>query len=230
MSARKYKSVTELFSKSRVAVRRNLYLFLLINSVAIINIAWQIGTNLRDKTHGSDWSQIISNTVLGSSGGQEKAGPGFILFVLGIAGVVFYLMGVILSLRAAQKEVVNLSDVWDEFKSKALRLIGVILLAGVIILAGLIALVIPGVYFLGRLLFAPYVLVDQNTGVREALNRSWNMTKGWVWSVLSVVLFGIVLSLPNVIPIIGPIIAFVLTLFYSVAVPLRYMEVKHAKK
>lgn len=229
MSLVGYKSVTTLFKESQLIVRRNLWLFVFVNTVTIINIAWQIGTSLRDKTNGSDWGKIISNSILGSPGPHLTAGSGILVAILGVLSIILGLMAPILELRAAQNKKVNLSDIWSELTDKWLKLIAVFILTGLIIVVGLVALIIPGLYLMGRLLISPYVLIDQNTGVIEALNRSWEMTKGWTWSVLSVALFGIVLALPNVIPIVGPAVAFVLTVLYSVALPLRYLEIKKTK-
>ncbi len=41
--------------------------------------------------------------------------------------------------------------------------------------------IIPGIYFMGRLYFAPYVILDKpETSVGEAIRQSWNMTRGHV--------------------------------------------------
>jgi hypothetical protein len=78
------------------------------------------------------------------------------------------------------------------------------------------------------LAFAPVITVDKDIGVTDAIKQSWHLTEGRMWPVYSVILLGIVLTLPNFIPFVGPIIAFFLAMFYSVALPLRYMEYKKA--
>src|SRR5947199_231202 len=75
----------------------------------------------------------------------------------------------------------------------------------VVVGVGFILLIVPGIILLGRLIIAPYVLLDQNLTPIEALNRTWALTKGHVGVIYVVLLFGLVLAVPNVIPIIGPL-------------------------
>lgn len=229
MARQNLKPVTQLFKESSEAVRRNLGLFVYLSAIAIVDLAWQIGTNIKDKTHGSPWGSIISNSFTGSHGDGLNAGSGFLFVILFIIGIALSLMAVILAVRAAQQKTVRFEDVWTDFKRLWLRLIGVEILSILLIGFSFILLIIPGIFVLPRLILAPYLLVDQDVGVMEALNRSWDMTKGYFGAIWLVVLFGLVLSLPNVIPIVGPIAAFILGLLYAVAMPLRYFEIKRQK-
>ena len=68
---------------------------------------------------------------------------------------------------------------------QALYLVGVIFGVGIITLGGLILLVIPGIYFMIKLLFSNFALVDRNGGVRQSMRFSWHMVRGDVfWTVL----------------------------------------------
>lgn len=232
MIEKHYKGIGELWRLSREAVRRNLGAFLFLNILSILSVAWSTGSTLRDKTNGSNWYAIFKNTLFGSNGDSLHIGGAFFTFILFVVGIALALMSVILTLRAAQKDKVELSEVWADFKENWLwlRIIGVELLVVFILLLGFIALIIPGIYLLGRVTLAPYILVDQNTKVFEAVEKSWHLTRDRMWQVYSVLLFSIVLSLPNIIPIIGPVIAFVLVLSYSVAMPLRYLDLKHHRR
>jgi|GEM_PF-1842288 len=65
--------------------------------------------------------------------------------------------------------------------------LGISILTGIIYIAGLILLIIPGVYFIGRLLFSSISFVDEDKGVIESLKHSWGITKGdVVWTSLLV--------------------------------------------
>lgn len=227
-----YKKVTELWALSREAVRRNLGVFLLINSLSLLSVAWNTGTDLRDKVHGSGWSTVFSNSLYGNSGAYPSIGGSVISAILGVLAVVFALMGIILVLKAAKKDRVTLSEVWNDFKANLLwlRLIGVILLLVLILVIGFVALILPGIYLIGRVILAPYILVDQDTKVFEAIEKSWHLTRDRMWQVYNVVLLSIALSLFNIIPIIGPIISFVLVVSYSVAMPIRYLELKDHRR
>jgi hypothetical protein len=56
-------------------------------------------------------------------------------------------------------------------------------LFGLCIMAGLILLVIPGLYILGRLIFAPYLSVEKNQGAISTIEKTWNMTKDHGWEL-----------------------------------------------
>ena len=94
------------------------------------------------------------------------------------------------------------------------------------LIAGFIALIIPGVILIWRLFFVPFVLIDQKTTIEGAFRRSWRMTRGYAWPIYSVILVTVLLSITNVLPIFGPLIAFILTSIYLVAPALRYTELK----
>ena len=232
MAEKNYKGVTEIWVASREAVRRNLGLFVFLNSLTIMSLAWDTGSNLRDKVHGSDWHSVFTNTVYGNGGVYPNFGGFALGIIFAVLAVAFATMEVILALKASKKDRVSFVEVWDEYKSNWLwlRLIGVIALTGFILLLGFIALIIPGIYLIGRVILAPYILIDQDTKVFEAVEKSWHLTRDRMWQVYSVLLFSLLLSLPNIIPIIGPIIAFVLVLSFSVAMPMRYLELKHHRR
>lgn len=50
--------------------------------------------------------------------------------------------------------------------------------ANVILILGFLAFVIPGIFLLGRLSFAPYIALNEGLGVADSLKRSWALTAG----------------------------------------------------
>lgn len=228
MATTKYKSPFQLLQASAEAVRRNLPFFIILNLITMLDVVWRMGVNVRDKTHGVEWGDILTDSLFGSSSYPVSESTALILIFV-VLTILTSLMLVILSLRAAQIPKVAPMDVWEEFKAKGFRILLIELALVLLIGAGLLLLVLPGLYLIGRLVMAPYILVDQNTKVVEALNRSWELTKGKMWQVYNVLLFGILIALPNLVPIIGPPIALALAIAYSVALPLRYFEMKGAK-
>jgi hypothetical protein len=224
-----FKSAPQLFSESSKAVRRNLSLFLLLSILSILDAAWQTGLALRDKAHGSAWDMVVKNSLFGNGSSYPSWGGGTIIFILFIVAVVLSLMMVILQVRAAHMQQVRFSQVWADFKKMWLRILGVEILSGMLILASLIAFIVPFFFVFPRLIFAPYLLVDQNCGVADAIDRSWKLTKGHYGVIYSLLFLGLVLGLANIIPIIGPVLGFALTMLYSVAGPMRYLELKKAK-
>lgn len=89
-----------------------------------------------------------------------------------------------------------------------LTLLGVIIVGGVIILGGFIALIIPGLYFMIRLSFAQFVVIDRKEGVKASLRASWQMVKGDIfWTVVLGVL--VVLLFAMLTAVFTPIISLV---------------------
>ena len=69
------------------------------------------------------------------------------------------------------------------------------LLVGIIVVIGFFLLIIPGIIFACKLAFTPYLVVDRNMEVIEAIQTSWRMTSG---HALTVFLIGL-LAIPIVI-------------------------------
>jgi hypothetical protein len=222
------KDPLQLFKDSSTVVKRNLTLFIFLNAVPILGTAWEIGQDLKDKTGGSDWMQVLTHSFSGTSN-DPQLNPMLIVIYLCAGGVTFLLAG-ILSVKAAQQKKVEFSQIWETFSILWWKLILVTLLTLLIILAGLVVFLIPGLYLLGRIGLAPIVLIDQNKGVIESLNTSWELTANKTWPVFVAFLFGFLLNIPSVIPIIGPLIGAALVIAYSVALPIRYFELKKLDK
>lgn len=70
------------------------------------------------------------------------------------------------------------------------------LIRGVITFIGFILFIIPGIIFSIRLQYVPYLIVDKNLPPKEAIKKSWEMTKGNTWNLF---FFGILLFLINVL-------------------------------
>jgi membrane-anchored glycerophosphoryl diester phosphodiesterase (GDPDase) len=49
---------------------------------------------------------------------------------------------------------------------------------------GFLLLVIPGIYVAGRLLFAPYMVIEHNGRARKTIREAWDMTRGHGWQLL----------------------------------------------
>lgn len=63
-------------------------------------------------------------------------------------------------------------------------LISTFILVGLISIVGLVLLIVPGLYFMGRLVFSCYIAVDKNKNAIDSIKESWNTTKGFGWSIL----------------------------------------------
>ncbi len=78
-----------------------------------------------------------------------------------------------------------------------------------IVVFGIILFIIPGIIYSIRLEFVPYLIIDKRMGPFEALNKSWEMTRGNTWNLF---LFAILLLLINLLGLL----VFLVGLFITV--------------
>ena len=57
--------------------------------------------------------------------------------------------------------------------------IAAMIILGIAVVMGLVLFVVPGIIFLLRLWFVGFVVVDERVGPLEAIQRSWDMTRGF---------------------------------------------------
>jgi uncharacterized membrane protein len=61
--------------------------------------------------------------------------------------------------------------------------LGILILSGIIYFAGFLALILPGFYLLGRLMFSSFSFIgtrDRQLSVIQSIKHSWNITRGEV--------------------------------------------------
>ena len=98
------------------------------------------------------------------------------------------------------------------------------LLLGLIFVCSLLALVIPFIVIMPRLIFAPYIMINQRLGISESLQASWDYSRGHarkVWGILGAT---IVMLLP-VITFIGAFLSLYFLIMYSLAVLFLYLYI-----
>ncbi len=83
-----------------------------------------------------------------------------------------------------------LKQVWAQFGS----LVGMLILYSLRIFLGLILLIVPGIYWLCRLLVAFPVAMIEKTGPGATLRRSFALTKGFAGRAFAILLLSIVLT------------------------------------
>jgi len=101
------------------------------------------------------------------------------------------------TLKAARGEKPAIRDLFWPYKRFFTVIFSMILLT-IIIGFGFVLLIIPGVIFMVRLFFVPYLIVDKKAGVFGAIGGSWRMTKGHFWKIfllgLTFIAFSLVLA------------------------------------
>ncbi len=164
-------------------------------------------------SYGNGWRQLWKNflmlfligiiTVLISS-------PGSVVFQIGkeIGGAAavaafFFSMayGILLTgplgygvsfafLTAARNDPLDIKDMFEGFHYYLNALLAS-LLVGIIVGIGIVFLIVPEIIFGCKLAFTPYLVVDREMSVIDAIQESWRMTTGHAWKVFLIVLLSI---------------------------------------
>lgn len=109
------------------------------------------------------------------------------------------------------------------FTNKSLLFVFIIasLIKQIVVVLGLLLFIIPGIIIAIKLQFIEYLIVDKKMGF-EAINKSWEMTKGVKWNLF---VFGILLCLINILGFI----AILLGLFITVPLSMIAMAYVYRK-
>jgi hypothetical protein len=223
----------ELFGKSRKLVQKNIWIFgplyflpLIFSfhswewtpSIGSQNGHWWttyswFGSALSASVPYFFWYAFIGFSLL------------WLIFVL-VVGTIVQIMSQEAQLEATEGKPLDFIRLWKVAKEMGWRMFGLYFIIGLYIFAGMILFIIPGLIMLRRYFLAPYVMLDTKCDIKEAMERSAEMSKpysGYVWGIIGVMFL---IGLLNVISGVGWMIAFVLGMFYSVAPALRYQELK----
>lgn len=152
---------------------------------------------------------VITYAVVGLV--QVALGKSAIMLLIGsllrlVVGVIVSMGLIKIALEFIDKKKTKLSDVF--YTKSILNYFLVSVVRGLIVVIGFILLIVPGIIFAIKLQFAPYLVVDKDKGVVEALNQSWEMTKGVKWNLF---LFWLLLALINIVGFLCLIVGLLVT-------------------
>jgi hypothetical protein len=106
----------------------------------------------------------------------------FGLFAIGfgifIAGPIGYSTNWVF-LKAVRGEKFEIQDMFAVFHRNYWNAVAGNVVVGLIVGLGILMLIVPGIIFACRLAFVPYLIIDREMELTEALNKSWEMTKGY---------------------------------------------------
>ena len=180
------------------------------------NTDWSIGEVLKtasEKQVGFKFNYVIALIIYGaistaitfvqeasvgaSGGGMASSVEIVITLVLFPLGVGLGLLGI---RRAAGKDT-PVSTLWEPY-SHALPLIVMFVLMAVLVVAGFFLLVLPGIYLSIAYSFAPYLIVEKNMGVWEALETSRKAITQYWWRYFGLMIVALVLIIIGAIPLL----------------------------
>ncbi len=125
----------------------------------------------------------VISIVLGGISGKDGF-DGAALSLVGFLLSIWISCGMLwLTVNYVRENKLPISDLFGQARY-FWRMLGACLLIGLIFVLGLILFVIPGIYWILKYQFAPYLIVDRNLRVRDAMKTSAEMTKGIKWRLL----------------------------------------------
>jgi uncharacterized membrane protein len=148
---------------------------------------------------------FVLQTVLVSQVGQGVK-PLFSLFSWILSSIIS--LGVVtISLKIIDNKKPDYKDLF--FKNWRLLFVFIIanLLRQIVVVIGFILLIIPGIILSIKLQYIEYLIVDKNMGF-EAINKSWEMTKGVKLKLFGL---GLVLGLINILGLLAIILGLFIT-------------------
>ena len=86
-------------------------------------------------------------------------------------------------LKAARGEKFEIQDMFAVFQRNYWNAVAANVVVGIIVGIGILMLIVPGIIFSVRLAFVPYLVIDRQMELTDALNKSWEMTRGYGWQI-----------------------------------------------
>lgn len=212
--------------KSYDFVKQNWIVFVIVHIFTILSSLSPVKRS--DGTASTDMSTL---------GPLDEFSAGVAVFIITLGLLIFavlYAMRTVLELRTAQGKKLSLGEVYAESKQFIVPLFLQAVVIILIVTLGLILLIIPGLIALGRLITAPYLLVDKNLGVMDSIKASFKLSTHYdqaIWGVLGVLLLiAIGTTVLAVIPFIGGLIGGLIMVAVSVMLAIRYVEISAHRK
>jgi len=108
-------------------------------------------------------------------------------------------------LKAIRGDSFRFQDVFFAYQSFGNILVAN-LLVFLIVVAGFIMLIVPGIIFACKLAFVPYLVMDEKMEAVDAVRKSWNMTRGFSWTIF-------LMGFLSIFVAIGGLICFIVGIF-----------------
>ena len=177
---------------------------------------WSIGEVLKtasEKQVGFKFNYVIALIIYGAistaitfvqEASVGTSGGGMASLVEIVITLVLFPLGVglgLLGIRRAAGKDTPVSTLWEPY-SHALPLIVMFILMAVLVVAGFFLLVLPGIYLSIAYSFAPYLIVEKNMGVWQALETSRKAITQYWWRYFGLMIVALVLIIIGAIPLL----------------------------
>jgi hypothetical protein len=176
---------------------------------------------------------VVLGLVIGFSAAKLGSGGVIGLLLLGLVVLVAVLVllpySTIVMLASAKGEKISISEAAKRSPQYALRVLGAAILTALAVVGGLILLVVPGLIFAAWFSLASYLIVNENLGAIEAMKRSKELVKGHTIEMLGLISFATALGVLQIIPILGTLAVWAISIMFAAAPALRYLQLKELK-
>jgi len=224
-------SAFDLFKPSKEIVLKNIWIFGPLYAVPVI--LWVHNWIWTPASSGGSWWEK-STGVSGNWGfspiaswGYATVGFSIIWFLLAaVGGTIAQFMITVAALQASEDKALDFRELWQVVKKIGWRLLGLYLLIALYVIVGFILLIIPGIIMIRRYFLAPYVMIDKNCGVTEAMELSAAMSKPYSGSIYGIIGVTILIGLIGIVPFIGSLASLIVGMLYVLAPALRYQQLK----
>lgn len=166
---------------------------------------------------------IAGTTLLASAGPQRGALLGLALLVLVVVWLLILSVAFThYALATSRHQLVSLGQTLRVGYKKAAGFLGLTVLISLIVLVGLVLLVVPGLIFMYWYLLAPFVYIDQEVSIREAMSISRKLARGQSAELFGLIAATSIFAIPGMVPIIGVLYQVFYNAAASVAFAYRY--------
>jgi uncharacterized membrane protein len=217
----KLPSAFSLFKPSMDGIKRNLGTFLAIVFIPLVLFAL---AGLAAGGFGAA-SNATGAETLGVGAGISLAI--FVPIVIAVSLILAPAM-TYLGLQSTRGKDVGTGEALRTGLKFVWRYLGYSIVFGLLIIGGFILLIVPGLIVIRRYLLAGYFLVDKDLSIGEAMKQSAELSKqysGAVWGMIGVI---VLINVLSIVPVLGQIASFVLSILYTFAPAVRYHEIVKA--
>ncbi|MRT93238.1 hypothetical protein [Ancylomarina sp. 16SWW S1-10-2] len=150
------------------------------------------------------------------------------IYYFAVASVFSYGVAYVFTKVARKKDFV-FEETFSGFKTYSRAILSNLLVVLIVVL-GFVLFIIPGVFLICRLVFVPYLIMDKKHGVVESLKLSFQMTKGYFWTIFGMGILSFVMILLGLVLFgFGILLSLVLinaafAVLYSACEDLHYKE------
>lgn len=112
-------------------------------------------------------------------------------------------------LQGMRGEDTDLKYLFEGFKTKYLQIVLANLIVWALSLIGFLMVIVPGIIIACRLAFVPYLVMDKDLDAIQAVEKSWQMTRGHGWKVFWMAILSFFIFIAGLIAFgVGIIISF----------------------